>query len=171
MKILLLAGQGINNKTWIEEVRDTFKTVYDDCEIMYYDHWESGEPKADVDKESEKLINIVNGINGEYMIFAKSIGSVIYLNSIGRLSKQPVKVVLVGVPYNLATEKGYDFNTLKALVDYPVSIWQKESDPYAGFNELSGIAGGSVSVNKYEVEGEPSDDHHYASMEKLLEII
>ena len=85
MKIILLSGQSLSNKDWIEEVNKTLKVNSYDTEVMYYSHWERGEGKADVEKETERLIQLINSLSEDYFIFAKSIGTVIFFNSIKRL--------------------------------------------------------------------------------------
>ena len=68
--------------------------------------------------------------------------------------------------------------TAKAYPQISFYIFQKPQDPAIGFVDLQGIleqAGAlnlpNVSLTEYKVEGEPTNDHHYASVDKIAEII
>jgi predicted alpha/beta hydrolase family esterase len=171
MKIILLSGQSLQNKEWIERVRSKFLEKYSDVDIMYYSHWDKGESIADVDLETEKFINLINTLNQDYILFAKSIGTVVFLNSLSKLKKQPQKVIMVGVPYILAKEKGYDFDTLKDKVKSEVAIFQKENDPMASYEDVKKAEGNRVKVNMYICNGEENDNHSYENLSYLLELI
>jgi hypothetical protein len=167
MKLVLLSGQSLSNKVWIEDVRNALSPMFDETEIMYYTHWKNGGEIADVEIETEKFIKIIDSISGDYQIFAKSIGSVIFLNSLSKLNKAPVTVTLVGIPYHMALQNGYDFAQLKKFTRCPIHVYQKLHDPHCAFEDLKHIAGGLVTVNEYQCINEPNSDHHYASMETL----
>ncbi len=167
MKTILLSGQSLENKEWIEQVQSSFKSKYSDTSVMYYEHWSRGEGKADVSLETDRFLNLVNSTSEEYILFAKSIGSVIFLNSLKRLTKYPKKVILVGVPLYMAKESGYDFSNLKNIVKFPVNIYQKKNDPYCSYTDLKTIEGGNVVVNEYKCINEEEDNHNYSNLETL----
>jgi predicted alpha/beta hydrolase family esterase len=171
MKIVLLSGQSYSNKEWIERVQEKFLEKYTDVEIMYYEHWDRQEGKADVELETERFLKLTNNLTNNYILFAKSIGTVIFLNSLEKLEKQPQKVVMVGVPNDIAKEKGYDFKQLKISIKCDVDIYQKESDPMASYGSIKGIEGRSVKVNKYECIGEENNTHDYENLAYLLDLV
>lgn len=171
MKIILLSGQSLQNKSWIEDVQKKFKEKYQDVEIMYYDHWNRGEGTADVEIETKKFLQLTNGLDDEYMLFAKSIGTVIFLNSLPKLQNHPKKVIMVGVPYEVATQKGYKFETLKDFVKCDVSLYQKSQDPMGSYDVVKTIEGGKVNVYYYECINEEDNTHHYSNMDTLMKLI
>ncbi|MBI2357035.1 hypothetical protein HYV12_03240 [Candidatus Dojkabacteria bacterium] len=171
MKVILLSGQSLNNRSWIEEVGVSLKSHGLTPDVIHYSHWDIGGNSADVEKETEKLVELVGGINGDYCIFAKSIGSVITFNSVSKLSNLPKFAVMVGVPLNTAKESGYNLNELSLKVNFPVWIYQKRSDPYCSFTDLKAIEGGVIVVKEYECVNEPNNDHHYANMDTIKNIV
>jgi len=171
MQLILLSGQSFSNKSWIEGLQRAFSQKYPDTEALQYSHWEHGGEIADVELETQKFTRHIDGLTEDYSLFAKSIGCVIFLNSLPILTRKPQKVTLIGVPNRLATEKGYDFTKLKTLVTFPVSIFQKRFDPQCSLEELPEIAGGQVSVNEYECIGEENNNHHYANTDTLLGLL
>ncbi len=171
MKIILLSGQSLENKEWIEQVQSSFKSKYSDTSVMYYEHWSRGEGKADASLETERFLNLINTTTEEYILFAKSIGSVIFLNSLKKLSKYPTKVILVGVPLHMAKDSGYDFYNLKTILTFPVTIYQKKFDPYCSYTDLKTIEGGNVVINEYRCINEDEDNHNYSNFSTLLKLV
>lgn len=171
MKIFLLSGQSILNKEWIEEVEGEFQKEFQDTTVLYYDHWSSGSKNIDLEKESSKLIEMINGSKGEYIVFAKSIGTIVFYNIVEKLVKKPNGVLMVGVPYDLASEIGFDMSKLKEKVDFNINIYQKKLDPFGNLEKVKDIEGGKIKVNEYICTNEEDDNHHYANTNYLLELV
>jgi len=171
MRIILLSGQNISNKEWIEDVEKKFQEKFTNTRISYYDHWEKGKEKADIELETKKFLDIVNSSDEEYILFAKSIGSIIFLNSLKDLKKKPKGVLIVGTAYNLGKKLNYDFADLAKYTSYPVNIYQKEFDPAGFYTEVMNISGDNVVVNKYECVREENNNHRYENYDYLLELL
>ncbi len=171
MRIFILGGQSLSNREWVLEIKESINDSFTTVDVIDYEHWKKGEGRADVDLESSRFIEKVNSLPEDYMIFAKSIGTVIFLNSLSRLKKLPTKVVMVGVPLNVAKEQGYDFEKLKEVTEFPIAIHQKKNDPFSDYENLRVLEGGMVKVNVYPCLNEPENDHHYANMETVGGII
>ena len=171
MRVILLPGQHISNKEWIENVEKKFQEKFTNTKISYYDHWEKGEERTDIELETKKFLDIVNSSDEEYILFAKSIGSIIFFNSLKDLVKKPKGVLIVGIAYNLAKELNYDFTNLKEYISYPVNIYQKEFDPAGYYADIMSIDGGNITVNQYECVGEENNNHSYENYDYLLELL
>lgn len=171
MKIFLLPGQSIQNKEWIEEVEVEFKKEFPNTEVIYYEHWSLGEKQANIDLEVERLVEKINNCDGEYIVFAKSIGTLIFLNSVKHLKKKPKGILMVGFSYYLAKRLGYDVKELINSVDFRIDMYQKEFDTAGKYEEIKQFSNEYVSVNKYECVGEVNNDHHYANTGYLLELV
>ncbi len=171
MRIILLSGQNISNKEWIENVEKKFQEKFFNTKISYYTHWEKDEKEADIELETKKFLDIVNSSDEEYILFAKSIGSIIFLNSLKDLEKKPKGVLIVGMAYNLGKKLNYDFTDLEKYTSYPVNIYQKEFDPKGYYEDIMNINGGNISVNQYECVGEDNDNHSYENYDYLLRLL
>lgn len=171
MRIILLSGQNISNKEWIENVEKKFQEKFTNTKISYYDHWEKRKEKADIELETKKFLDIVNSSDEEYILFAKSIGSIIFFNSLKDLVKKPKGVLIVGMAYNLGKKLNYDFTDLEKYTSYPVNVYQKEFDPAGSYTEVMNISGDNVVVNKYECIGEENNNHRYENYDYLLELL
>ena len=80
MHIIYLAGNNPSNKAWIEKVKSEFDS-FSTGDILYYDHWQSGEKWINLEKESKKLTELVKD-KTDYFVFSKSIGSVLALKNV-----------------------------------------------------------------------------------------
>lgn len=172
MKIFLLPGQSIKNKEWIEKVEDRVKEMFSNSKIQYYKHWALGEKQTDIPFETEKFVKLVNEYEEDYVVFAKSIGSLIFLNSLKSLKRKPKAVLILGFPYYLVSRLGFDLKKLVENVDFRMNIYQKEFDTAGTYEEIKTLSNEYVFVNMYECIDEPNDNHHYANykyISKLLE--
>lgn len=171
MKIFLLAGQSLSNKEWIEEVEQEFKKEFQDTKIIYYDHWKNESKNIDSEKEVGKFVKLVNEYTGDYLVFAKSIGTIIFSKGMEKLTNKPKGVLMVGIPYNLALDMGVDMDKLKEKIDFNLNIYQKELDPLGNLKDIENVGGGKVKVSKYVCEGEENNNHHYSNTSYLLGLI
>lgn len=172
MKIFLLPGQSIRNKEWIEEVESRVKGIFSDSKIQYYKHWTLGEKQTDIPFETEKFVKLINECKEDYIVFAKSIGCLILLNSLKLLNRKPKAVLMLGFPYYLSSRLGSDLKELVERVDFKIDIYQKKYDTAGTYQEVKTLSNEYVFVNMYECIDEPNDNHHYANYEyisKLLE--
>lgn len=171
MKIFLLSGQSILNKSWIEDVEKEFNKEFPNTSIIYYDHWDSDIKNINLEEETSKFISMVKECEDEYLVFAKSIGSIVFYNSVKKLVNKPKGVLVVGVPYDLALSMGFDMKNLSKEVDFHINIYQKELDPFGKLEEIQKIEGGTVKVKEYVCVGESNDNHHYANTKYLLKLM
>ncbi len=171
MKIFLLPGQSIRNKEWIEEVESSVKGIFSDTKIQYYKHWTLGEKQTDIPFETEKFVKLINECKEDYIVFAKSIGSLILLNSLKSLKRKPKAVLILGFPYYLVSRLGYDLQGLTEKVNFKIGIYQKEFDTAGTYEEVKTLSNEYVFVNVYECIDEPNDNHRYTNLEYISELL
>ena len=124
MHIIYLPGNSAGNKAWIEKVKVEFDP-FSTGEILYYDHWTSGQKWLNLTAESAKLAAMVEG-QKEYYVFAKSAGTGLALKNILEKKFNPLKAIFCGFP------------TVRYLA-YPLPptvFVQNEFDPVCPFAEL-----------------------------------
>lgn len=171
MKIFLLPGQSIYNKEWIEEVEREFKNITFDTEVLYYEHWSLGEKDTNIALETEKLVKLVNSYTDDYIVFTKSIGSLVFLNSFKVLKRKPKAVLMLGFPYYLSKELDFDLRDLFSKFDFKVSIYQKEEDTAGKYEDIKPFSNEYVTVEKYVGAGEPNDNHSYVNLEYISKLL
>ena len=122
MNLILLGGNGVDNKDWIEEIELILKPYFKSTQIQYYDHWKSGTELINLNKEVDKLIKNIN-LKAKYIIFAKSVGSLVATKAIFDEKILPIKCFFVGVPVHWAYKHNFDINKwFKNLVIFFFSL-------------------------------------------------
>ncbi|MFH1547383.1 MAG: hypothetical protein ABIC57_02765 [bacterium] len=174
MNILLLPGISLGNEEWIDRFGAYCKGKFGEVIAIHYDHWVSGEQLADVEKETQKAIEEVEGWE-DYVIVAKSIGCVVATKMLKKLKNQPKYVVMVGFPLSLVENKFNDILNLLNDVQTKLIFVQKLKDPACSFATLK-VFLEKLNIKNYKAieyvnPKEPIDNHHYESYKKLVEII
>lgn len=174
MNILLLPGNSPENKDWIDGFGSFCKGKFDIVKVVHYDHWDSGEQFADIEKEAQKGERIVNGWR-DYIIVSKSIGCAVTLKMLKNLKVQPKYVVMIGFPLLLLENKYKKVLDLLNNIQIRLIFVQKPKDPASSFVGLKAFLEGLELKNykamEYTSLEEPIDNHHYGSYEKLVLII
>jgi len=186
---LLLAGNSVFNKDWIYQIKDEFaKQDWVDPVVMEYKHWDdSFDPKTIIDLQAElkRLRSLISECGGIDYVFAKSAGSMLTLKAIEKGILSPKAVFIFGFPYNWA-KKVFDTDIVDLLIkvaqkhsDVSFYMWQKSKDPAIGFFELKRLieSRGStksfknIHLYEYNFSDEPIDDHHYANVARLINLV
>ena len=87
MRLILLAGNSIHNKQWIEEVEAELRDLFESTYIHIYEHWKNGGSLINIDlelKEIVKEIRRANDVDGEddYIVFGKSAGAILTIKGV-----------------------------------------------------------------------------------------
>jgi len=168
MHIIYLAGNSLNNKTWIETVKSNFDS-FSTGDILYYTHWQTGEKFLNFDIESQKLSDLVKK-QDNYCIFSKSIGSILALKSIYEKVCNPEKIIICGHPYNLAKELNLPIDDYLKSLAIPVIFIQNEFDPVYGFNKLKKTLKENSPANYQLIKNPNNNTHDYVDYKNLTTI-
>jgi len=168
MHIIYLAGNSLNNRTWIEKVKlefDNFSTGT----ILNYDHWTSGNKFIDFETESDKLAELVKTQNN-YFVFAKSVGSILALKAIYEKTFSPQRIILCGHPYLLAKEVNLPINDYIKSLSTPTIFVQNELDPLYNFSKLEEALKELSPINYQLIKNPNNNTHDYEDYEKLVDL-
>ncbi len=169
MHIIYLAGNSLNNKTWIEKVKSEFDS-FSTGDILYYDHWQTGEKWINLQKESEKLTELVKD-KTDYFVFAKSIGSILALKNIFEGKLNPKKMIICGLPYRAGKEEFMEIDECLKTLEVPTIFIQNEFDPVYSYTELKNVLDKNSPLD-YQLTKNPSNDtHDYLDYENLSKIV
>jgi hypothetical protein len=158
----LLPGNSIRNKAWIYEVGDALSPLFEDSYIHNYSHWGSGEENIDFDLEAKKLSEKISGLKN-YVIFAKSIGSVLALDGINKQALKPTKCMFCDIPLKMILEESIPLKEWLSRADMQIVIIQNSHDPMGTYEELKSylqpepklkiidVAGDTQSYNDFDL--------------------
>lgn len=169
MYIIYLAGNSLNNKTWIEKVKSNFDS-FSTGDILYYDHWQNGEKWINLQKESEKLAELVKG-KKDYFVFAKSIGSILGLKNIYEGTLNPKKMVICGLPYRAGKEEFNEIDDCLKTLIVPIIFIQNEFDPVYSYKELKDILNNNSPADYQLINNPGNNTHDYEDFEQLVNIV
>lgn len=168
MHIIYLAGSSVKNKDWIETVKSNFDS-FSTGNILYYDHWQTGDKNINFEIESQKLIDLTKDEN-EYFVFAKSIGSVLALKSVYEKIINPKKMIICGHPYSLAKELGFPINDYLKSLTIPTIFIQNEFDPLFNYSDLENILGENSPTDYQLIKNPGNNTHDYEDYESLAKL-
>lgn len=169
MHIIYLAGNSLNNKTWIEKVKSSFDT-FSTGDILYYDHWQTGDKWINLEKESEKLAELVKG-RKDYFVFAKSIGSVLALKNNYEGKLNPKKIVICGLPYRAGKDEFKQIDEGLKTLKVPTMFIQNEFDSVYSFDELAGVLSKNSPADYHLIKNPENNTHDYEDYEQLVNIV
>lgn len=169
MNLILLAGNSINNRQWLKQAESVFRSDFDSIQIQDYDHWRFGRELIDLDKEVEKLVKITKS-KKDYIVLAKSAGSLIASKAIYEKKISPEKCIFVGVPLDWSREHGFDIDKWFKNFSIPSTIIQHINDPIATPEELLEFLKkqNATNYNLIELTGY---DHYYGKLDKIKDLV
>lgn len=167
MDLILLPGTSSKNKEWIEEVSKRLSDLFSSTHIQYYDHWAKNSVKysMDIKQELSKLKTLAKPLK-DYMIFAKSAGTLLTLLGVEQGIISPVKCVFTGFPIHFARAIGLDLANYLRSYSVPTLFIQNTNDPAMSFKDLKNF----LETNKpksYLLKELPGNAHHYGDLESL----
>lgn len=162
MDLILLPGNSIENKEWIEDVECAVSSDFNTTHVQYYDHWEKGGKVIDLDVETGKLTKMTDSL-GEYVIFAKSAGVILALKGIAEGKINPAKCIFAGTAVPFALRLGFDIKKWLGSCSVQSLFIQKEFDPAISFEDLTALLKTS-GVKNYEVLKVSGSDHYYGDI-------
>src|SRR3989344_4873764 len=124
MNLLMLPGNSKRNRAWIETVESKIKDLFEETRILNYDHWQNGQEMIDFETERGKLAELLAGWN-DYLVFAKSVGSLLTLFGSRDGVLKPKGALLCGFPWSFADQIGYGtVDSDWKMISYPVILLQ-----------------------------------------------
>jgi len=168
MNILILGGNSKRHYEWIREVKTTLEPLVNEVRLHDYEHWTTNEPEADVTYEVSAAAKTAEGL-GEYILVAKSIGTVISTLGISGGLLKPQSCLFVGMPLEVIPERFPRFNSNIAKLPQTIFL-QNSNDPL----------GSSVELEQYIQKQPPKhwelatfahNTHDYVNMELITQLV
>jgi len=165
--IILLPGNSLKNKEWANTWALALKANGFNVHVQQYDHWDTGREFADIDIEVEKLVKTTQMMKGDYVIFAKSIGSFIAMNAVIRSGIQPKQCIFFGFPFSWLSKNHLNPESVIALyINIPTTLFQNSADPITPYLEVQKVVQKNTNIQCVELK---DDTHNYFANDDLLE--
>jgi hypothetical protein len=165
MNILLLGGNSQRNKQWIHQLGDELSPQFDTCRVHDYLHWNGKGNFIDFNAELSRLSDVVVNLDN-YVIFAKSVGSLLTLRGISVGIMKPKKCIFAGLPIKLAEEDNVPLVELLKKNSIPTLILQNSLDPTASYDKMQKYINrtGALNYRTHEFDG---DTHSYDNFNEI----
>jgi hypothetical protein len=168
MKLIILPGNSPKNREWGEHMAQFFRGRFSPIYVQEYDHWKNGREVIDLDAELEKLKKSAG--QGSYVIFAKSIGSVLAMKGFSEGEIDPAKCVFFGFPLAWCEKNKIPAEYWLRRFERPCLFVQQRDDPYLPAEELRFVLKDDKLSNCVMCEV-PGNDHGYRDIKGVQRII
>jgi hypothetical protein len=168
MKILILGGNSKRHYEWIRKLGAHLVAAGHEVILHDYRHWATGDEWADADYELARLAELMDG-ERDYIIVAKSIGTVITVLGVKQGILHPMRCVLLGIPYNGVVDQVPEFDEDLKLLPSTV-VLQHEYDPYGSAEDIAKHLelADNPAINLAAMPGNTHDYTDFALIERLL---
>jgi hypothetical protein len=165
MNLLLLGGNSPSNKIWIGRIAEVLRPLFTSVHTQQYDHWSTGTEQINFATELTAAEYAVHGWD-EYVVFAKSAGSLLALKGIreGRLT--PTKCVFIGIAIGWGRKLSLPIDTWLENLSTPTLFIQKTLDPACSFEELQVLLK-ERHAQHYSLKEISGSDHQYDDIDTL----
>lgn len=167
MNLILLPGNSVRNREWIDEVERVFSPHFENVYTQYYDHWfiGDGDRVLDLEAELDKVISQTEDF-GKYIILAKSAGALVALKGIYDGVLSPEACVFIGLPKGWADEQGFALDEWLLSYSTTTLFIQQRQDP-AMFSENLQQYLEDLQVTHHEISVVPGASHSYNDIDDL----
>ena len=169
MILVLLSGNSVRTKEWIESVEEELKNLFESTHIQYYNHWETNEKIIDINCELNELSKYLKD-KKDYVIFGKSAGIVLALKGISEGKIFPKKCMFVGTPVSWCKENNILIENWAKDYKTPTFFIQKTKDPAIYSEELKDFLNKN-KVKNFKLIEIPGGDHHYENLKELKKLM
>ena len=166
-KLIILPGNSIRNREWLYDAGDYYagKQWFSEIYLHEYLHWQTGEEQIDMEGELLRLEAAISADSPhEYVLFGKSVGSLLGLLAVDKGIFKPTHSVFFGMPLDMAKEQVFkdDWSALRNF-SVPSLAFHNDADPVANHDAAKQLLKQHASTIEFITT--PGDDHRYADFE------
>lgn len=142
---------------------EALRPHFAEVRILDYRHWSDPDSEMDIEQEITRAAQLGTG-SSDYIIVAKSVGTVVATLAIARNLLRPARCVFMGFPLKVVHELP---EMATALGQLPPTIFlHNENDPL-GSAEAVALYIKSNPPKEYSLQTLPGDTHDYLDFELL----
>jgi acetyl esterase/lipase len=167
MNVLILGGNSPRHKEWVRQVAEALRPYVGQAKCLIYRHWGQG-GDADVTYEIEQAAQMAKSFSGEYIIIAKSVGTVITTLGVDQRKLHPSRCIFLGFPLSMMQHVPAAAPALTSLP--PTVIVQNEHDPLGSYQDVRSFL--SKLGNKHiAVTATPGETHDYVDFAQIRRLV
>lgn len=131
--LILLPGMSPRHELWSQQIQHITQPIVPTI-IQSYEHWKN-QTSMNYEAEYNTFIQQTKKCKN-YIVFGKSIGSVLILDALQKAEISPCAIILLGIPLNTVKEKSEVFSYI-ARIAQPLLVFQNNQDPHASASQIA----------------------------------
>jgi hypothetical protein len=169
MDLIILPGNSKQyNEQWLYDSEKKYAPVFDSTTTHIFKHWETGEQMVNLETEVAKLQQEVQS-KENYVIYAKSIGTVVTIKAVAEGKISPKSCIFVGCPFSEMGEYKNFSNWVKNFNMHTLFI-QQTDDPFFKYSELEKFIDEN-DIQNYELVEIEGNNHAYDNYDYIRQLI
>jgi len=167
MHLVIIPGNSKQyNEEWLYTSQKHFKDLFESVTTHYYKHWKEGTEDIDIEHEVNALAKKVSKLAGDYVIYAKSAGTVVTIKAVVDGKVAPSKCIFVGSPFGWAKKEDQRFDKYFTNYDVDTLFIQQTDDPFFAHKDLEEFLDKS-NVKDYRLVEVDGNNHAYDNYSKI----
>lgn len=167
--LVLLWGNNIHNKSWIQEVNQELLPFYDTTHIQNYRHWNVWEWNMDLEYECTQLCEYIKNIKWSVILFCKSLWCILALKAMVEQEIFIKQCIFVWFPLGFVQHHSFPIEKYLKELTCPVVWIQHTNDPAWWYTTIAkNLWSLSPAFICKDISG---DTHDYPEIKVLKQII
>ena len=168
MNALILPGMSPRHQEWVRQVAAVMQAHCDEVRWVEYAHWLNG-GEMDLEAEIMAANDKAVGLN-DYVIIAKSIGTVMATLGIARGTLSPTRCVFMGFPLKVTHDLPQADELAAALPGLPPTAFVHNQNDPIGSAEATREYIAVRAPADYEFIVTPGDTHTYVDFDQMVQL-
>lgn len=165
MNALILGGESPRHYDWVRQVASALQPHFETVVYLDYRHWASG-GSSDIEYEVGQAEQLARDL-GDYIIVAKSMGTVVASLGTARGKLHPLRCIFMGTPLGLVDHVVGASEAARLLP--PTVFIQNEHDPYGSAKDVQAFVA-SHGNEDATFTSVPGDTHNYVDFELITKL-
>jgi hypothetical protein len=167
MNVLILGGMSQRHREWVRQVAAVLQPHFAEVRLLDYRHWEQSDTEMDLEYEILQAAELAKDF-GEYVVVAKSIGTVVATLANARGLITPRKCAYMGFPLKVVEADLPE--VADALLELPVtSFLHNEHDPLGSAESVRAYISAHAPA-LYDFKTLPGDTHDYIDLDLIAQV-
>lgn len=167
MNALIFGGMSPRHYDWVRQVSEVLKPHFDEVRLLDYAHWDKTEVEMDLEHEISEAQKLAEGL-GDYIVVAKSIGTVVTTLAVKRGLLSPEYCVFMGFPLKAIESDVPEVESALPQLP-PTHFLHNEQDPLGDADAVRGYLE-AHAPEQYDLLVSPGNTHDYIDFKLITDL-
>jgi predicted alpha/beta-hydrolase family hydrolase len=167
MNAVIFGGMSPRHREWVRKLAEALRPEYDIVHFLMYRHWDRPGMEMDLEYEISQAARLAQQLD-DYVVIAKSIGTVLTTFAYDRKLLVPKRCVFMGFPLTVVNA---EFPQVAGALPYlPSTVFvQNEYDPLGTVNAVKTYVR-AHAPKTYDVQATPGTTHDYVDFSLIVQL-